>query len=590
MNLKKFLCLFLLITVVLAVASCNKPKQYTVTFNNDGEIFKTQTVNQGARISNPGAPVKEGFTFLGWFNGSTEWDFTSPVNGNLTLTAHWEKNANEDPPKPNPEDCVEHVDQDGDGKCDVCLFIIKDETIQYSITYMDGNKKLTKLEPAHYTYSSLEEDNLDLPKAPAKSHYEFVGWYTDKALTKLATYVDVNQQEDLIFYAKYSPVTYTLTYNLDGGVNSENNPEKYTVKDLTVTLEDPTKEGHVFLGWYTDNAFTQPITEITRSNIGNLTVYARWAKLDDQYTVTYLDHYGNELLVDHFFKSDSDQLLKDYTEFEALTVPGYSFIAWVDAEDESIVYNCIPAGTAKNIVVKANLKNAATHNLLYYVDNEFYFRGTFLEVDGLGELLVPVKGGYTFDGWYTNIICAGEKITSIPANTLEDIKLYGKFVPNTYTVTFEIDGVITDLGLGTYDTSDADIALPAIPEKAGYHVLGWFTKEGQIMEENKIAAGYFGNLELVAVYAKNTYNITYYLNGGINDENNVAEYLHDEVPTLHDPSKSGYKFAGWYTDASFSGTPIEDLTAYANQDVSLFALWIPDIDGDSSTLTPEVPF
>ena len=198
--------------------------------------------------------------------------------------------------------------------------------------------------------------------------------------------------------------------------------------------------------------------------------------------------------------------------------------------------------------------------------------------------------GSFYDGWYSTSACTGEKVTSIPANTKEDLKLYGKQVPNEYTITYTIDGEVKDLGLGTYTTSDNGTMLPEIPAKNGYTILGWYTADGKLMEENKIAAGSFGNLELEARYEKNVYKITYYMNGGVNSPENVSEYRYDEIPTLHDPlSKNGYKFAGWYIDPLFNGVPIEDLTEYANQDVSLFALWIPDIDGDSSTLTPEVP-
>ena len=574
MNLKKILCLFLLLTVVFALASCGLAKKYTVSFNSDGgSEVPSQIVKKGKTAVAPADPVKDGYTFLGWYNGEVKWDFSTGVTSDITLVAHWEAIITECP----------HPDEDGDGKCDLCFINLNES---FKITYLDGWKKL-KLTPSSYTM--LDKD-LTLPTPPAKANYEFIGWYSDEALTNQVTTINVNAKDDLTFYAKYAPVTYTVTYNLDGGVNSDKNPTTYDVEDLTIKLEDPTRENSVFRGWYTDNAFTQPITEITRSNIGNLTLYARWSDPADQYTITYLDPDGNELAVDTFFKSESDQPIRDIEDVD-YDLGSLAFIGWVDANDASIVYTCIPAGYSQSITVKAYVKNTITHNILYYVDGVFYYKGVFQEVDGLDELLLPVKGGYEFDGWYSSFACTGDKVTSIPADTKEDLKLYGKHNPMEYTITYTVDGETVDLGLGTYKTSDSDLALPSIPEKNGYVILGWYTADGKLMEENKIVAGYFGDLELEARYEKISYKITYYLNGGVNSPDNVTEYLHGEVPTLYDPiSKSGYKFAGWYDNATFSGLPIEDLTQYENQNVTLFAMWIPDIDGDSSTLTPEVPF
>jgi hypothetical protein len=77
-------------------------KTFTVTFDSDGGTsVASQTVNEGSKANKPTDPVKENdvgglylgtppdYTLIGWFNGSTQWDFNSPVTSNMTLKAQW---------------------------------------------------------------------------------------------------------------------------------------------------------------------------------------------------------------------------------------------------------------------------------------------------------------------------------------------------------------------------------------------------------------------------------------------------------------------------------------------------------------------
>ena len=67
--------------------------KYTVTFNSDGGTsVSKQTVEAGKLATKPSNPKKSGYTFKGWFLNGTEYDFSSKVTKNITLTAKWEKN------------------------------------------------------------------------------------------------------------------------------------------------------------------------------------------------------------------------------------------------------------------------------------------------------------------------------------------------------------------------------------------------------------------------------------------------------------------------------------------------------------------
>ena len=63
----------------------------TVTFDADNGTTPTaQTVWRNRKPGKPADPTKDGYTFAGWRNGDTEWNFdTDTVTEDVTLTAHW---------------------------------------------------------------------------------------------------------------------------------------------------------------------------------------------------------------------------------------------------------------------------------------------------------------------------------------------------------------------------------------------------------------------------------------------------------------------------------------------------------------------
>lgn len=64
----------------------------TVTFLSDGEHTAPPQIRANAPADQPADPTKEGYTFIGWYNGESEWDFETPVTEALTLTAKWQVN------------------------------------------------------------------------------------------------------------------------------------------------------------------------------------------------------------------------------------------------------------------------------------------------------------------------------------------------------------------------------------------------------------------------------------------------------------------------------------------------------------------
>ena len=65
---------------------------YTVTFQSEGGSEVASQIRANAPAARPADPTKEGYTFIGWYNGESEWDFETPVTADLTLTAKWQVN------------------------------------------------------------------------------------------------------------------------------------------------------------------------------------------------------------------------------------------------------------------------------------------------------------------------------------------------------------------------------------------------------------------------------------------------------------------------------------------------------------------
>lgn len=78
---------------VFGTANIADSAKRTVTFNsNGGSAVNAQKILRGQKAKTPSACKKTGYTFNGWNNGSTVYDFDTPVLEDITLTAQWQVN------------------------------------------------------------------------------------------------------------------------------------------------------------------------------------------------------------------------------------------------------------------------------------------------------------------------------------------------------------------------------------------------------------------------------------------------------------------------------------------------------------------
>jgi uncharacterized repeat protein (TIGR02543 family) len=87
--------------------------------------------------------------------------------------------------------------------------------------------------------------------------------------------------ENRTYTATWTPIVYTISYDLDGGVWREGynaNPTTYTVEDETIYLKNPRKANYSFAGW-TGTGLTEPtiMVSIPKGSINNLSFTATWS-------------------------------------------------------------------------------------------------------------------------------------------------------------------------------------------------------------------------------------------------------------------------------------------------------------------------
>ena len=187
---------------------------------------------------------------------------------------------------------------------------IYDDTVYYDLVFnFDDDKQEYKLEAGTLF--------TEVPKIPDKLGYE-AKWDYD-----FANPIIDNTEVNIL----YTAINYGITYHLDGGTNNENNQDTYTILD-DILLEEPTKKGYTFTGWYSDSSLETEVTSISNET-GNKELYARWEA--NQYKVSYYiaDYYFGEETVTY----DEEFDINKYTYSPN---PGYSISSWTDGET---VYN-----------------------------------------------------------------------------------------------------------------------------------------------------------------------------------------------------------------------------------------------------------
>lgn len=296
----------------------------------------------------------------------------------------------------------------------------------YSITYNTNGGTLQS------GYNNPTTNVIALPNVLpicSKANYNFEGWYYDTSFTRRANRND-KLTDNVILYANYTPIEYTITYVLNGGTNVPKNPTSYTVEDLPIRLLNPGKGG--YRGSWLDNGVK--ITTIDVGNIGTKTLVAAYEPIT--FNITYeLDGGINNP------NNPTTYTVEDTIPLLPATKEGYNFIGWYEDGNKIDV---IQKGTYGPLTLTAFYEEK-TYSISYSTFGgtlQTGFDNPTKNVTNLPSTLPTCeKNNATFLGWYYDIHYINE---AKPNDKLTDnVILYAKyqtsFIPyERHLIPFEV--------------------------------------------------------------------------------------------------------------------------------------------------------
>ena len=313
---------------VTLTAIWGPPIQYNITYNLNGgtpaagnpttyNIENSFTINSNTVV----APSMTGYKFMNWraiYSNGTMFNLTpagipAGSTGDVLLAAMWD---------PIP--------------------------IYYNITYiLDGGVNAPG-NPSVYTVASTFPIGID---NPSRSGYTFLGWvvvYSNGTTVPLVSSYSIptGSAGNVTLTAVWSPIiqTFSIEYNLNGGVNAVGNPTSYSTNSLPLSIAKPSRAGYVFSYWLMEcegsfTALTSGV--IPAGTVGNVRLTAVWT-VAPTYTITYALNGGTNAVGNPTTYTTSSAPLNVADP----SMSGYVFLYWIALYADGSLGVLPPSGIA----------------------------------------------------------------------------------------------------------------------------------------------------------------------------------------------------------------------------------------------------
>lgn len=565
---------------------------------------------------NSATPVKKGCKFLGW---NTKEDGSGKTyqpgdlynvnqdGGNVTMYAQWEK-----------EKYTATVKLNGGS--------YNGSTKDFTISKYPG-EEISIGAPTrskhNFTGYKLTMDNNDgdAPTSVTQSASGFKG---------------IMQMGNFTLNAQWTPWKHTVRYDAnaknDTSVKGIPASQSKTANvDITLSSDVPTRNGYTFLGWNTQadgkgTAYASGAIYKNDQNGGTVTLYAQWTPWK------HVLHYNKNVPTSSTSQTVSNMPVDQTKTFGQLmtisnlvpTRKGYTFAGWYTqsngtgtkynpgsnyaADQNGGTVNLYAKWTPWTYKIKYD-KNVSSSSSSQTVSNMPGDQSKTQEINVILSDNKPTRNGYIFNGWQVNgtgtIYQPGATFSQDGDSNGATITLKAKWTPWKHTVHFDKNvptssnsQTVSNIPSDVTKTFDQKLTLNSTkPTRKGYSFKEWNTKADGSGTSYAAGGTYDqdhngGTVTLYAIWTAWTHTVAYNKNVPSNAPSNTTTvtnlpgnqtktYEKNLTLSTTKPSRTGYNFVEWNTQADGKGTSYKSGSVYSyDRDsnggtVTLYAIWTP---------------
>ena len=600
-------------------------QKYTITYDSKGgTAVDKQEVISGVKATMPTAPTRKGYTFKAWYIDAeykTAFDFNTAITKNITLYAKWEANKytvkfNANGGQGTMADQQFTYDQEGtlnansfaregytfagwsetaDGTVkygngakvknlaeggNKTLYAVWKQNRKYTITFnanngtdakaeqvIDFNKevKLNKNTFKEEFTITYNYNNTDKKIETEKVNSKFLGWstekdgevkYKDEANIKA---VDNSKEDSIILYAKWEKPTITLR-KVDNTTNTK------------------------FIGWSTSDKKENIISEnTTYTVVGNITLTAIWEQIVPQEAPKIES-------ISFVVKDEQGQTHRE----EAIVGDEVFFVKFPEGYEIDLASIMIKTNTPVRLNDKAVPSKGYVDITSEVYDKEG--RSGCLKLMGFSALLVNSKDGITWKSTDSELYITLDMLNTLLDNqNLGVAKGFAKtddgqetphYISNmeqfqtgdTYLYFYKEDAKKVKIELKNGEDNSYTTTIPqggVLPENIGKvekDFEGWYT-DAAYTKKFDFSKPVNNDTILYAKYKepeKEIYTVTYDSKGGTAvAEQKITSGEKTTAPTA--PTRKGYTFKGWYSDAEYKTT--FNFNTAITKNITLYAKW-----------------